>query len=710
MTSLWPSKPAQSKPKPIIAVTHAQLYANAAHVATAFRRAGLVEGSVVASLLVNCLEFVVTFLGTTWAGAAANPLNPQYTYDELLFYLEDTKCAVVLVHIDTPPSAPIYKAAAKMGVKIWTVGLSFPRQSENAVVVTNTNDAAAASTTASTASASSSADTKQESSQQSHSHSLVAPYVVVSGPGLGSRLGLRAPHSFATQPQVRALKHTPSSDATALILHTSGTTSRPKAVPISHGNLAVSAKNIAETYRLSPSDRGFLVMPLFHVHGLVAGLLAPLYAGTVVAAVYCTFRLYFAPSYTVLYMLLMAFLTAFSPPISFPSFFFPSDEQTYNTGGSVVIQTPRFSASEFWPQLLSTHCTWYTAVPTMHQILLQQVDKLTPEKQAEFKAYLASHSKLRFARSCSSALAPATYTSLESLLSVPVVEAYAMTEAAHQMTSNNLPPKARKAGSVGQAQGTVRCQIRSDDGKEVARGEEGEICVAGPTITKGYLNNEQANKESFFSDGYLRTGDRGRMDEEGFVFITGRLKEMINRGGEKIMPGEIDAVLLEHPMVAEAVAFAAPHPLLGQVPAAAVVLKPQFQQQLQQEKDKEKEKGRGHSSSTSSKAAAHQEVKSDETAIISSIQAFTRERLSAFKVPTVIYVAAALPRTATGKIQRRHVADHFLNNNSKDNSKDNKKDGKEKDKNKTKSASTGAAEKVTDVKGGDGGDRLQSKL
>jgi len=198
-----------------------------------------------------------------------------------------------------------------------------------------------------------------------------------------------------------------------------------------------------------------------------------------------------------------------------------------------------------------------------------------------------------------------------------------MTEAAHQMTANNLPPLKRKPGSAGQGQG-VEVSICDTNGQELKQGEIGEICVRGKNVTKGYLRNPTANKEGFFPNGWFRTGDQGYLDEEGFLFLTGRLKELINRGGEKIMPGEVDSVLLEHPDVAEAVTFGAPDQLLGQVVHAAVVLKP----------------GR--------KATA------------ADIQKFAKEKLAAFKVPAVIHFTEVVPRTPTGKIQRRFVAEHFL--------------------------------------------------
>lgn len=500
-----------------IRLTHRELRANFELISKQLALGGVKSGDVVSLFLTNGIEIVTAFVGVTLTGAAANPLNPNYTVDEVLFYLEDTRCKHMLVPADAKLSANARAAAAKVGAQVW---------------VTEYNSK--------------------------------LNQVVISGNGVPS-------HSSSQV--ISAACPRPSPELTALILHTSGTTSRPKAVPLTHANLMCSTRNIANTYRLTPADRGLLVMPLFHVHGLLAGLLAPLYAG-----------------------------------------------------GSIVIQSPRFSAKGFWNDLLTYECSWYTAVPTMHQILLSQLAKAGPAASEKLKQDLARVGRLRFIRSCSSALAPATFRQLEDLLNVPVLEAYAMTEASHQMTSNNLPPLKRKAGSVGQGQG-VEVAILTSEGKPVPQGSIGEVCVRGANVTHGYLRNPTANAESFFPGSWLRTGDQGYMDEEGFVYLTGRLKELINRGGEKIMPGEIDSALLEHPAVAEAVAFGVPDEMLGQAVNAAVVLKP-------------------------GKSTSEDEIKS-----------FLKTKLATFKVPAKIFITDSVPRTATGKIQRRFVAEHFLKEN-----------------------------------------------
>lgn len=249
-----------------------------------------------------------------------------------------------------------------------------------------------------------------------------------------------------------------------------------------------------------------LVMPLFHVHGLLCGLLAPLF-----------------------------------------------------TGGSMVVPT-KFSASEFWVDFNTHKANWYTAVPTIHQILLKNPPP-SPKPA------------IRFIRSCSSPLSPTVFKQLEETYNAPVLEAYAMTEASHQMTSNPLPPAKRKPGSVGLGQG-VEVKIMNEQGVELQPGVEGEICIKGENVTKGYLNNPEANASSYHENGFFRTGDQGKKDEDGYVIITGRIKELINKGGEKISPIELDNVLTRHPKVSEAVSFAIPDEVYGQDIGVAIVLKP----------------------------------------------------------------------------------------------------------------------------------------
>jgi acyl-CoA synthetase (AMP-forming)/AMP-acid ligase II len=349
----------------------------------------------------------------------------------------------------------------------------------------------------------------------------------------------------------------PAVDDVALILHTSGSTGRPKRVPLTHAQLSISARNVAQTYRLTPQDVSLCVMPLFHVHGLVASTLA-----------------------------------------------------TLATGGTVVVPA-KFNPLSFWRVAADYGATWYSAVPTLHQLLAAR---------AQPGAKPAGAEKLRFIRSCSASLSPQLMSDLETAFGAPVLEAYGMTEAAHQMASNPLPPAAHKPGSVGPNTGTTQIAIMDGHGSLLAAGERGEVVIRGANVIRGYENNPEANASSF-TNGWFRTGDQGYLDDEGYLLLTGRLKEMINRGGEKISPREIDEVLLGHPAVAEAVAFGAPHPMWGEEVAAAVVLK------------------------------------SDATE--ADLISYCRERMADFKRPKQIHITTAIPRTATGKIQRRVVAEAF---------------------------------------------------
>ena len=260
--------------------------------------------------------------------------------------------------------------------------------------------------------------------------------------------------------------------------------------------------NIQATYDLTAQDRTVLVMPLFHVHGLLGGL--------------------------------------------------PS---SLKSGCSVVIQL-RFSAPDFWHNLTAHEANWYTAVPTMHRILL----RYPPPNPMPH---------IRFVRSCSSPLSPTVHAQLEEFLGAPVLEAYAMTEAAHQMTSNPLPPARRKPDSVGLPHG-VDISITDDHGKTLPVGSVGEVCVLGPNVTKGYLGIPNVNGSTFHQTGHLRTGDQGYIDKDGYLFLTGRIKELINKGGEKISPVEIDNVFAQHQAVLKAVGFAIPDELYGQDIGVAV--------------------------------------------------------------------------------------------------------------------------------------------
>lgn len=345
----------------------------------------------------------------------------------------------------------------------------------------------------------------------------------------------------------------PTSETVALVLHTSGTTSRPKIVPLRQRNLVHSARNVAASLRLNPDDRSLNVMPLFHIHGLVAGLLAPLSAG-----------------------------------------------------GSVVC-SPGFDPFEFHRWLETHQPTYYTAVPSMHQAVSVMARSRGPRSTS-----------LRLVRSSSASLPGPVLEGLADLFRVPVIEAYGMTEAAHQMASNPLPPGTAKPGSVGHPTG-IDIAILDNADRVLSQGDRGEVGIRGQTVFDGYENNPEANASSF-TDGWFRTGDEGFLDEDGYLFLTGRLKEQINRGGEKIGPLEIDEVLLRNPAVAQAVTFAIPHQTLGEEVGAAVVLEDGC------------------------------EITAEE------LRSFVAEQVAPFKVPSRVVFVEEIPKGATGKIQRIGLA------------------------------------------------------
>ena len=349
-------------------------------------------------------------------------------------------------------------------------------------------------------------------------------------------------------------------DDVALLMFTAGTTSAPKLVPLTHGNIVASVQSISSGYDLSPQDVTLIVMPLFHGHGLVAGLLATLASGG--------------------------------------SAFLPS------TGG--------FSAHLFWQDVVRLGVTWYTAVPTIHRILLNRASQ----------EYPSSPVALRFIRSCSAPLDEKLAAAMIATFQAPLISAYGMTEASHQVSSNPLPIHgSNKTSSVGLPTG-VEIRIVAEDGKDAATGSIGEIWVRGATVTTGYLNNPEANSASFV-DGWFRSGDLGSRDADGYLFLRGRLKEIINRGGEKISPGDIDAVLLSNPKVLEAASFGGSDAIYGENVQAAVILR--------------------------------QGVEATE----GELRDYCRSRLSAFEIPQRIYIVADFPRTAKGSTDRRALAVQF---------------------------------------------------
>jgi acyl-CoA synthetase (AMP-forming)/AMP-acid ligase II len=375
---------------------------------------------------------------------------------------------------------------------------------------------------------------------------------LVANPGIAGDFTLHVPAASLAAP---AAPGPAQPGDIALVLHTSGTTARPKIVPLTQANVTASAANIAATLELGGADICLNIMPLFHIHGLIAAVLSSLAAGGA---------------------------TACASGLDGPKFF-------------------------EW--LKEIEPTWYTAVPSMHQAIL----KLAPR----YRDTLA-RAKLRFIRSSSASLPPQVMMELEETFGVPVIEAYGMTEAAHQMASNPLPPKPRFPGSVGLAAGP-ELAIMDEAGAILPPGAVGEVVIRGANVTAGYEANPTANA-SAFTDGWFRTGDEGAIDAQGYLRLTGRIKEQINRGGEKVAPLEIDNVLMEHPAVQQALSFAIPDKDYGESVAAAIVLR------------------------------------EGEAADARAIRQFAAQRLAAFKVPVKIVFLAEIPKGATGKLQRIGLA------------------------------------------------------
>ncbi|MCY4335760.1 MAG: acyl--CoA ligase [Litoreibacter sp.] len=351
----------------------------------------------------------------------------------------------------------------------------------------------------------------------------------------------------------------PTADDIALILHTSGTTSRPKIVPLLQSNVAASARNIEASLALTPADTCLNVMPLFHIHGLIAAVSATLASG---GQVFCA---------------------------------------------------PGFDALKFFAQMAEAKPSWYTAVPTMHQAILSRAPR---------NADVIAANPLRFLRSSSASLPPQVFAELQETFNAPVIEGYGMTEAAHQMASNPLPPGRQIPGSVGIAAGP-KVAIAHEAEPKLIDGT-GEIVISGPNVTPGYENNDKANADNFFEvagERWFRTGDQGALDAEGYLRLTGRLKEIINRGGEKISPLEIDEMLMDHPDVAQVVAFAVPHPKLGEEVGAAIKLR------------------------------------DGATADANALKDFAKTRVAEFKIPRHIVILDEIPKGATGKMQRIGMAE-----------------------------------------------------
>lgn len=473
-------------------LSYTGLLKQAEETAERLRELGIRRHDRIAMVLPNGPEMASAFVSIAAATGCA-PLNPHYKQQDFVFYLGDLRAKALIVAGGSRSAA--VQAAERIGVRV----LQLRKDADEAAGVFRLE---------------------------------------------GSGVAAARDETWAGR------------DDVALLLHTSGTTSRPKLVPLLGWNLCASASNIAQTLELKPDDRCLNIMPLFHIHGLVAAVLATLQAG---ASVVCTDGVY---------------------------------------------------ATRFFEWMEEYLPTWYTAVPTVHQRLLIR---------AKDRREVVDGCRLRFIRSSSAALAPQVLTELEAAFGAPVIEAYGMTEAAHQMTSNPLPPGKRKPGSVGPAAGP-EVAIMDEVGCLLPARATGEVVIRGANVTPGYEANEAANRMAFI-DGWFRTGDQGWMDEDGYLYLTGRLKELINRGGQKISPREVDEVLSQHPAVGQALTFAVPHAQLGEEVAAAVELK-------------------------SAGAADERELRR-----------YAAERLATFKTPRVIRIVEEIPRGPTGKLQRFGLAE-----------------------------------------------------
>jgi len=480
-------------------LTYRRLCDHVDYVVKTLNSMGFGRGDRIAIVLPNGPEMALAFLAVA-AGATSAPLNPAYLANEFDFYFSDLKAKALIIQsgIDSPAIAVAQRH------RLCILECSPVSQAEAGIFSLG----------------------RDQRSLRAEAN------------------GRRLLPGFA-QP-----------DDVALVLHTSGTISRPKIVPLTHSNICASAHNIQVTLELTEKDRCLNIMPLFHIHGLIGATLSSLAVG------------------------------------------------------ASVICTPGCDVTTFFNGMETFHPTWYTAVPTMHQTILTRADS---------NRDVIVSCPLRFIRSSSAALPPQVMAELERVFQAPVIESYGMTEASHQMASNPLPPYARKVGSVGVAAGP-EIAIMDEMGNLLPTGQKGEIVIRGANVTQGYENNPTATK-SAFTNGWFRTGDQGCLDSDGYLFITGRLKEMINRGGEKISPREVDEVLMDHPAIAQVVTFAAPHVSLGEEVASAVVLR------------------------------------ENTSATEREIQEFAGSRLADFKVPRRVIILKEIPKGPTGKLQRIGLAE-----------------------------------------------------
>ncbi len=460
---------------------------------------GFGRGDRIAFALDSSADTAILLLGIA-AHATAAPLNPLYRSSEFEFYLSDLKVAVIV--LPEGGGGEAREAAAALGIEV----VDLVRDPQGAI----------------------------------------------------GDFSLRASRPLLDPAHGRVPVRARPEDI-ALVLHTSGTTAKPKIVPLSHEAICITSGNIARTLRLGPGDRCLNVMPLFHVHGILNVLWSSLLSG---AATWCL---------------------------------------------------PAFDPHQFWRWYDAIRPTWYSAVPTIHQTVLMH-------RACSTLATSGGNPSLRFVRSSSASLAPAVFDELESVFGVPVIESYGMSEV-DQIASNPLPPGRRKPGSVG-LPGGPEVAVMDEQGARLPTGHVGEVSVRGANVLARYEASDAVNADSF-RDGYFRTGDLGYFDADGYLYLVGRLKEIINRGGEKIAPREIDDVALTHPAVAEAAAFALPHPQLGEEPALAVVLRA----------------GVGASPL--------------------EIRVHISRRIAEFKVPRAVFFVDRLPKGPTGKLKRNELGRRF---------------------------------------------------
>jgi amino acid adenylation domain-containing protein len=470
-------------------ITYGALRAQVNDTVLGLRKLGIGRRDRVAVVLPPGPENAIALVAVA-AGAVCVPLNPRFTADECRRYYDDLRLAALLTRADMNPASR--GVAQTVGIPV--IDLS-PRPDQ---------------------------------------------------PGGFDLVGSETRRAIIGEPA-------PDADDDAIILLTSGSTSRPKTVPLTHANICLSAHNVGLALALGQQDRLLNVLPLFHAHGLISGLMSALAAG------------------------------------------------------SSVVCTPGFDPAAFFDWLTEFRPTWYTAVPSFHRAILSE---------AERHKHGSIRSSLRLVRSASSTLPPDVLGKLETLFGVPVVDTFGMTEASSQVASN--PLDRRKPGSVGRAAGP-EIAIMDQDGRLLTAGQPGEMALRGPTITRGY-DNDIAATQSAFHDGWFRTGDLGYLDRDGYLFVVGRIKDVIKRGGQQVAPAEVEEALLRHPDVVEAVAFSIPHERLGEDVAVAVVVRP------------------------------------DAKVSPQKLRSFARERLAGYKVPGLIRIVANIPKNSTGKIMRGGLA------------------------------------------------------